>query len=164
MDSFKSTSLSAISIENNRECHIMSDNASKPQRARLSKNFFVDEFNCGCGQCAYSDPKIAPWDILELKFMQKLQDVRDDLGIAMTVNSGARCVDYNQHVGGAAYSGHIVGIDRPCKAADIGTHDMTPAQRHDLLRLAMKHGFRGIGIARNFIHLDTKVRKAVWSY
>ena len=44
------------------------------------------------------------------KFMDKLNDVREDLGKPMIVLSGARCESHNKKVGGAKLSAHVEGL------------------------------------------------------
>ena len=65
----------------------------------LTRNFSKNEFECPC--CGI--------DWIDRKFVQKLQDVRDQLEIPMIVNSGYRCEQHNLDVGGVPGSYHLKG-------------------------------------------------------
>lgn len=71
----------------------------------LTKNFNRSEFacKCGCGLC-----NLAP------AIPKSCQTIRDALGMALNVNSGARCDKHNAKVGGVKGSYHTQG-----KAADL---------------------------------------------
>lgn len=135
-------------------------------RQRISKNFFLDEFLCKCANnCIYSMPEIAPDVLLSQVFLDKLQMIRDDIGKPFRINSGARCIHYNEEIGGAKLSAHLVTALKPCEAADISTVGWSGAARYKFLRSALKHNMWGFGIAKNFIHIDSKKsRKSIWSY
>jgi uncharacterized protein YcbK (DUF882 family) len=92
------------------------------------------------------------------EFIAALQTLRDVAGFPFPITSCARCVKHNRDEGGKEHSKHTLGI-----AADIG---VTGSRRFDLVKLAMIHGFNGIGIANEFIHLDTRSleERAVWDY
>lgn len=116
---------------------------------QLTKNFSYEELMCRhCGQC-HMDPS----------FMQELQYLRDQWKRPITITSGYRCSEHNAAVGGAKGSKHLEGI-----AVDIAIHSAN--DRYSLLYLAMNTcGFTGIGIAKSFIHLDTrKGPAALWLY
>ena len=121
----------------------------------LSENFSKSEFQCDCG-CGYGrgDDDVSE-DLLDL-----LEDIRSDLGKPMRVVSGCRCPAHNKAEGGVSNSAHTRG-----KACDVycrgGYH------RRRLVDLAVKHGVAGIGVARNFCHIDVDdvlPRPAIWSY
>jgi uncharacterized protein YcbK (DUF882 family) len=62
--------------------------------------------------------------------------------------------------GGAPNSRHIYG-----DAADITWTQMSGEERMRLLAMAYKLGFTGVGIAANFLHLDTRAgHVAFWTY
>lgn len=85
--------------------------------------------------------------------------LRGLLGRSFKVNSGFRTPEHNRSEGGAPQSGHLTG-----EALDIGTRGWTERERCDLIIYALKLGFTGIGIAKTFIHLDVKARRASWRY
>ena len=122
------------------------------------KYFTENELRCsGTGDCH-----------MDKNFMFKLNKLREDYNKPMIVSSGYRDISYNTAIGGSPNSAHTYG-----KAVDIVTGG-TEAYR--LLRLAVIHGFQGIGVSqrgnfeRRFIHLDTMEdsdkhpRPWVWSY
>lgn len=71
----------------------------------LTKNFSKAEFACKCGCGLYN---------LVPAVSASCQVIRDELGMAVTVNSGVRCAKHNAKVGGVKDSYHTQG-----KAADL---------------------------------------------
>lgn len=110
----------------------------------LSKNFTEDEFKCHCGQCEF---------VIDMPYINKMQAFRDDWGKPMSPTSGHRCQEYNKLIGGVSDSLHIPG-----KAGDWSI--LSPFDRYRFIRLSYKHGFTGIGVYSNFIHLDTRNDRA----
>ena len=84
--------------------------------------------------------------------MNKLQLLRDHCGFPFYLNSARRCKYWNDKSGGYPTSAHLDGL-----ATDIRVTDKV------LLRVILKHaidmGFEGIGVADDFIHLDSKKEK-----
>jgi len=74
----------------------------------------------------------------------------------MQANSMYRCPTHNAAVGGKPGSWHVKG-----QAIDIGWSQMPGGEKLALLELARKHGFTGIGIHRDFLHIDTRTGTAV---
>ncbi len=74
-----------------------------------------------------------------------IQTLRDKIARPIIVTSGYRCVRHNKEVEGVENSYHLQGL-----AVDIAV-DMNLDR---LAELARSLGFRGIGIYRNFLHLD----------
>ena len=105
---------------------------------------------------------------MDEEFMKKLVALRKEFNQPMYITSGYRDSAYNQVVGGGRNSAHLLG-----KAVDVACHG---AKAYKLIKLAMKHGFTGIGIRQHgqhdkrFVHLDTvksnntQPRPWVWSY
>jgi len=121
---------------------------------KLSKNFSAEEFFCKCGLC----PKKYPHEVL----IDTLQNVRRLTDIPMVITSGVRCEKYNKQVGGMVGSRHVHGL-----AADIECNN--GIDRFILIREFMKQPkIRGIGVYRQFIHIDVKTdkreRKVIWGY
>lgn len=111
---------------------------------QLTKHFNLREFQCRhCGQVK-----------VDSRLVNKLQMFRYIVGQPITITSGYRCPTHNKAVGGAPKSKHMEGI-----AADIRVEGMTPKQ---VAELADKAGFTGIGIYKNFVHLDIRPNKARW--
>ena len=111
----------------------------------LSNNFSRAEFACKCG-CGY--------DTVDYELILRLEQIREHFDRAVTVNSGCRCPDHNDSVGGAATSQHLYG-----RAADIVV-DGTPASV--VAEVAEQIGFGGIGEYDSFVHVDTRVGYARW--
>jgi uncharacterized protein YcbK (DUF882 family) len=126
-------------------------------------NFGPHELACGCG-CGYGT---RPGDVSET-LLDGLETMRQDLGEPMYVESGARCVDYNEAIGGVDGSAHSPLPDRPaCTAADVRLGYVYGPYRFRLIRAAYNAGFHGIGVASGFVHVDcdhVKPRPAAWTY
>jgi len=115
---------------------------------KLSKNFNMQEF-----ECTHPDHRHVRVDE---ELVEKLQQLRDKLGVPLIINSAYRCPERNKQVGGAKNSQHLYG-----KAADISMHNIDlPIE--EVRELAEKIGFRGIGLYNSFIHVDVRHRKARW--
>ena len=113
---------------------------------QISKNFKLKEFQCKDGSQLVK---------VDSQLLHKLQELRDEIGKPIIINSGYRTPEYNKKVGGAQNSYHMQG-----KAADIQVNGIKPA---DLAKKAEKVGFDGIGIYKTFIHVDTRGYKARWN-
>ena len=90
-------------------------------------------------------------------FMVMLDSMRVMYGRSIIVNSGYRCAAHNTKVGGSPKSMHLVG-----RAADLRVGDGRDA--YQLIECAIRTGFNGIGIAKTFVHVDTRDKKTVWTY
>jgi len=104
---------------------------------------------CGCGMIK-SQPR----------FVFKMNLLRVYVGYAIRLNSWWRCLIHNLSVGGLVTSSHPEGW-----ASDLDTP--TNLMKYRILLAAGKIGFRGIGVGRNFIHLDDDDSKAdnrFWIY
>jgi len=114
----------------------------------IVKNFKRPELQCPCcGECKMDD-----------NFLVKLQKLRDVVGFPLIISSAYRCKDHNASVGGVTTSQHKYG-----KAADIIVNHYTSKRRYFILSSAFKLKFSGIGIYKEFIHLDTREeRKSLW--
>ncbi len=82
-------------------------------------------------------------------------------GQVVRINSGFRCREYNERVGGSPTSAHLTG-----EAADLRCIDSTA--RHKLAGLAHEN-FARVGIAFTFIHIDIstagdKDQDVTWLY
>lgn len=114
-------------------------------------NFSRDEMQCkcGCGRCE-----------MRQNFMDMLQALRNVVG-PLSVNSGYRCPDHHDEAEKVSPGAHSQG-----RAVDI----QWPASmgRYEIVQLAMKMGFIGIGFEGEFLHLDNghdhKHRPAMWTY
>lgn len=114
------------------------------------KYFTKEEFACPCGKC---ENKISD------KFISLLDDLRGKIGKPMIVNSGYRCPEHNEKIGGRPNSAHLDGV-----AADISVKDSRT--RYNLVSLALEK-FNRVGVAKTFIHLDIAKNKpldVMWTY
>lgn len=114
---------------------------------QLSKNFTKEEFSCKCcNECE-----------INLKVVNRLQLVRDIVGVPIYINSGYRCKKHNTEIGGSSKSQHVLG-----NAADIRIKNHSVKQMYEIC----KHFFTGIGIypEQNFIHVDVRDNPTTWVY
>lgn len=81
--------------------------------------------------------------------LDKLQTLREQLGVPLIVNSAYRSPKYNRKVGGAEHSMHLQGA-----AFDISMTNHDPESFEAAARAA---GFTGFGYypRQNFMHVDT---------
>lgn len=115
--------------------------------SKLSKNFSSEEFDCRCG-CGYN---VTPQELVDV-----LQEMRDDLKAPVTINSASRCKQWNEEVGGAKKSQHLLGT-----AADIVVKGCTPAYVYEYLDKKYPDKY-GIGKYKSFTHIDVRASKARW--
>lgn len=103
---------------------------------------------CGCG----AD--------LRIEIRHKFNLIREKFGKPLTVTGPTRCPKYNKTVGGAENSRHTHG-----DALDIFTAGMSGVEKTKLIALAVALGATGIGLHKNFTHIDfghTDI--TVWDY
>lgn len=91
-------------------------------------------------------------------FLEKLDKLREVCGFPFVITSGYRSVDHPIEAVKDAPGTHCQGI-----AADIALS--SSAQRYTLINYALQQGFTGIGVARDFIHVDTRgTVPVIWTY
>lgn len=92
-------------------------------------------------------------------FLDALDNARAVAGVPFIINSGLRTPEHNQAVGGVQTSSHLYGL-----AADIASHTTGNGLR--IVHGLVTAGFRRIGIAESYIHVDLDGQKeaAVWRY
>lgn len=98
---------------------------------------------------------------MDRELVVHLNELRRRCGFAFIITSGYRSPEYNKQVSSTGEDGpHTTG-----KAVDIKA---TSRQKYVILREALAMGvFTGIGIGKDFIHLDTLItspRPNVWTY
>jgi len=101
-------------------------------------NFQCDEFQCKCCEKEH----------MKARFIERLCLARMIADVSFNISSGWRCLAHNQEVGGKKDSAHPKGL-----AADVLTP--TSSGRFKILHGLMAAGFNRIGIAKDFIHVDT---------
>lgn len=84
---------------------------------------------------------------MKLVFVERLDKVRKLVGRPLIINSGFRTEAHNAKVGGVDSSSHTKGW-----AADIRVEGS--GQRLEVVHAALAAGFRRIGVARTFVHVD----------
>lgn len=122
------------------------------------KYFKIEEFACHhCGK-----------NLMSSKFIDKLEELREEYDYPLVVSSGYRCSDYNKTVSTTGDAGpHTTG-----RAVDFLISRNEALQ---LLEIALSSGrFSGIGLnqkgASRFIHLDDltnmpgQPRPTIWTY
>ena len=95
-------------------------------------------------------------------FLIKLDDLRHECGFPFIVTSGYRSpthsIEAKKVKAGSKAGTHAQGI-----ASDIRIHN--GAEGFVIVSKAIKMGFKGIGVAKTFIHLDVrKTMPVIWSY
>lgn len=121
---------------------------AKNGNTKLSANFKVREFACNDG----SDPIFISSELVEV-----LQKIRDHFGKPVNINSGFRTASYNKKVGGATYSQHLYGT-----AADIRISGVSPKNIAAYAETLLPNK-GGIGIYKDFVHVDVRDVKSRWN-
>lgn len=87
-----------------------------------------------------------------------VDNARDYAGVPFVINSGYRSPVHNAAVGSKPTSSHIRGY-----AVDVAVN---PMNRDRVLAGLIKAGFKRVGIAKTFIHVDNDPGKpnATWYY
>ena len=113
----------------------------------VAKHFHLSEMECKCLKCETQQ--------IESELLQKLDELRDELGSAIIIHSGYRCEAHNKSVGGKKNSMHLSG-----SAADISGKDVTISKLYPLCETK----FQRIGVAQTFLHVDLGANKSRWTY
>ena len=95
-------------------------------------------------------------------FMLMLVKAREIAKIPFTITSGYRTKEHNKKIGGVENSSHTT---IPCVACDIYVDN--GKNRYIILNALIQAGFRRIGIADNFVHIDidsNKTSNLIWTY
>lgn len=112
------------------------------------KYFKIEDFDCE----ETGENKINP------EFVKKLDELREACGFPFVINSGYRSPKHSIEAKKTRPGTHSQGI-----AADIKVNG--GAQRHKIIKAAMIMGFNGIGVAKTFVHVDTRDSEpVVWPY
>jgi len=120
---------------------------AKPKAPDL-RYFEISEFDC----------QQTGENLMIPEFLLMLDALRHECGFSFAITSGYRSPKHSIEAAKAKPGTHAQGI-----AADIATTDAQ--QRFVIVSNAIKLGFQGIGVARSFIHVDSrKTAPRVWSY
>lgn len=122
----------------------------KGKSERISEHFNSKEFDCPC-----VDPK-CKWTLIDELLMLRLEKMRERLGCPLIISRGGgfRCEGYQQELRERGYetskgpSTHSGGM-----AVDLQTGKHSGA---DLEKVARECGFQAVGVAKTWIHCDTR--------
>lgn len=120
------------------------------ENPQLAANFKASEF-----RSKDSDKALSKMLFIDTDLVEKLQEMRTELGKAITIVSGFRTAAHNRTCGGANDSQHMHGT-----AADIRISGLTP---NAVCKIAQKMGFGGIGEYKDFTHVDIRGKRYYWS-
>ena len=115
---------------------------------KVSPHFSRIEFACKCG-CMF--------EAVDVELIHVLEGLRTHFAVPLIVNSGNRCIGYNQGVGGSINSKHTKGI-----AADIRMIGVSSQEIYDYLVEQYPDKY-GIGLYSKWVHIDVRPIKARWS-
>jgi zinc D-Ala-D-Ala carboxypeptidase len=91
-------------------------------------------------------------------FLDKLDELRHVCGFPFIITSGYRDKTHSIEARKAKVGTHVQGI-----AADIKINNGNEA--YQIIKNAQSMGFNGIGVAKAFIHVDTrKTMPVIWTY
>jgi zinc D-Ala-D-Ala carboxypeptidase len=115
-------------------------------------NFTKAEFDC----------RPTGKNLMQDDFMAMLQTLREAYARPMRITSGYRDITHPVE----ARKTHSHGEHTQGRCADVAT--TSSADRFELVRLALEHGFTRIGIAKNFVHLGIGGQglpeRVMWDY
>ena len=112
------------------------------------KYFSVDEFAC----------KHTGENHIDFNFVARLDELREKCGFPFAITSGYRSAEHPEEAKKAKPGTHSLGI-----AADIKVTN--GSQRAIIVKNALEMGFNGIGVAKSFVHVDTRPSTLVmWTY
>lgn len=118
----------------------------------MYRYFTEKEFNACTPSCSIID--------MDGDFMEMLDKLRDIAGIPIVINCAYRSREWDLKKGRSGNSAHTKG-----KAVDIRCIDSS--NRYKIIYAAIQLGFRRIGIADTFIHLDmdeSLPQGVIWLY
>lgn len=118
-----------------------------------SKDFPIKELRCNCSVCKGFVP-----NGVQIEALAALQHIRDELGLPMVVTSAFRCENHEDEVHKTTVGRHRQGL-----AFDIAVP--WGRKRGEIIRLAIKRGFKGFGFGKTFIHIDFRDSEiTTWGY
>jgi len=127
----------------------------------IPREFFPSsELSCHCG-CGL---------LPDIKDVERLYVVRMLLKKPMAITSSARCAEHNKASGGKPGSIHLPASLRNGISSSWGggAFDISANKEFqmEILEKALIAGFKGFGLAKNFIHIDCADRPQItyWTY
>lgn len=126
---------------------------------KVAEHFTKDDFTCNCG-C--ETRHISASLVRTLEFLRK--KVKEEVGFECPcfVNCSIRCESHNREVGGKKYSRHLpLYFEKGEGAADIYFGGITNKQARKIVKKLWRNKDLngGLGLYKNFIHLDTSRRR-----
>ena len=118
---------------------------------QVTDHFKLSECTCPCCDRVKIIPRF-------FEHMGKLEHMRQELGFAITINSGYRCLKRNADVGGAVNSQHTVFATDVRPSWGEGFVERLRA----MYKMALILEFGGIGYYNTFLHLDRRLEEARW--
>lgn len=111
------------------------------------KYFSEEEFIMG---------RVNVFNKMNTKLLTLLDQLREDVGFALKINSSYRSKKHNEQIGGAKFSKHLTGqaVDISCKSS----HD-----RAIIVGCALRLGLT-VGIAKTFVHIDNREEQIMFTY
>ena len=117
-----------------------------------SANFSEKELRCKCEHCQLQKPNKC-----QQKAVDALQAIRSEYGKPLTITSAYRCERHPVEAKKQKPGTHNQGV-----AFDIAIP--WGHERGVLTDLAIKHGFKGLGFANSFLHIDMRKDFMTWTY
>lgn len=130
--------------------HVAVYSLTKEGNEKASVNFRVKEFACADGSDIV---------LLDAKLLFILQNCRDHFGKPVKIASGYRTPSYNAKLGNASKTSyHMRGM-----AADIKIDGVDPKEIYNYLDSCLPNT-GGMGLAKTYVHIDSRETKARWKY
>ena len=117
---------------------------------RLSEHISEEEYRCKC--CGKLPPLLRNGQIPDIYrlFFEDFEDIRQEYGLPIIINSGYRCIKHNTEIGGEPTSIHVFGLALDCTTQNGNQID----DLHNII-LAIHPELRiGFYTNQKFIHID----------
>lgn len=115
----------------------------------LSPHFSRGEVACRCG-CGF--------DSIDVELLRILEFVRLAFNKAVIINSGCRCREYNEQIGGSKNSQHTFA-----RAADFRISGVDPETITSFLDNSGVSPVIGLAAYENFVHVDSRGHESRWA-
>lgn len=111
--------------------------------------FKPSEFRACSPQCRIED--------MDISFLERLDMLRNLCGFPLTLTCAFRAREYDLRKGRTGNSYHCKG-----RAVDIYCEDSS--KRAVIVKEAMRIGLNGVGIGKNYVHVDDRDILTMWHY